>query len=96
MVEIGVRMALGATRSAMVWLVLGNALRLAVIGTATGIPLAVAVGRVSKTLLYRVTALDPITLAATVFLLIGIAALAAAVPGRRASLLDPSSALKSE
>jgi putative ABC transport system permease protein len=78
----------------MVWFVLGNALRLAAIGIAIGMPLAVAVGRSSKALLYGVAAFDPITLAATAFLLIGIAGLAAAVPSRRVSLLDPSSALR--
>jgi ABC-type antimicrobial peptide transport system permease subunit len=94
--EIGIRMALGATRSGVVWMVLREALALAACGVVAGLPVAVSLGQTAKGLLYGVAAFDPATFAGASLLLALFAALAAAVPGRRAGSLDPMAALRSE
>jgi predicted permease len=92
--EIGVRMALGATRRGVVWLVLREALVLAAGGIAIGFPVVMVLGRAIRALLYGVTPVDPFALSAAALLLIAFAVIAAIVPGRRASRLDPMSALR--
>jgi hypothetical protein len=92
--EIGIRMALGATKRAMVWLVLAESLALAASGLVIGAPAVLALGRITGALLYGVEPLDPIVLAGAASLVLVFAALAAVVPARRASLLDPMSALR--
>jgi predicted permease len=92
--EIGIRMALGATRRGVVWLVLREALALAAGGIAIGLPMVLALGRTAKALLYGVTPFDPAAFSAAALLLVVFTVLAAIVPGRRASLLDPMSALR--
>jgi ABC-type antimicrobial peptide transport system permease subunit len=94
--EFGVRMALGAGPGRLVRSVVGNGLRLAGIGIALGLIVAVAAARVLASLLFGVGAADPVTLggASLVFLL--TAGLAALVPARRASRTDPLRALRSE
>jgi predicted permease len=94
--EIGIRMALGATRSRVVWLVLREAFALAGGGIVIGLPVVLALGRVAKALLYGVEPLDPLALASAALLLLVFAALAATLPGCRASLLDPTTALRRE
>jgi ABC-type antimicrobial peptide transport system permease subunit len=94
--EIGIRMALGATRSGVVWLVLQEALALAVAGIVIGFPLVLALGRVTKALLYGVGPFDTLAFSSAALLLLVFTALAAVVPGRRASLLDPTTALRRE
>jgi ABC-type antimicrobial peptide transport system permease subunit len=94
--EIGIRMALGATRSEVIWIVLREGFALAAAGVFIGAPMALAVGQVAKALLYGVEPFDLSALASAAFLLLVLAALAAVLPGRRASLLDPSTALRGE
>ena len=94
--EIGIRMALGATRSGVVWLVLREAFALAGGGIVIGLPVVLALVRVTKASLYGVEPFDPLAFASAALLLLVFTALAATLPGRRASLLDPTSALRRE
>ncbi|MEX2261045.1 MAG: ABC transporter permease [Bryobacteraceae bacterium] len=94
--EIGIRMALGATRSGVVWLVLREAFALAGGGIVIGLPVVLALGQVTKASLYGVEPFDPLAFASAALLLLLFTALAATLPGRRASLLDPTSALRRE
>jgi predicted permease len=94
--EIGVRMALGARSSDVIRLVLGEALALAGIGIAFGVAGAAAAGRFIAAMLYGVRPGDPLTLVATVALLIGVAVAASWVPARRASRVEPVNALRAE
>ena len=94
--EIGVRMALGATRRHVLGLTLGQALRLAAIGLAIGVVLAYGMGRMLSSVLRGAVASDPVLLAAVTFAL-ALAALAAAwLPARRAMGVDPAIALRAE
>jgi predicted permease len=92
--EIGIRMALGAERASVVWLVARQAAGLVVVGALIGIPAALAVTRLVKTFLFGVTAQDPATIAAGMFVLMAVAALASLVPARRATKVDPMTALR--
>jgi predicted permease len=94
--EIGVRIALGATPAAVMRLILGQALRPVAIGAAVGLAAALAASRVLATQLFGVNRTDPLTIAAVVATLIGVALLASAVPARRAAAVDPTRALQSE
>jgi predicted permease len=94
--EIGIRMALGATRAAMVWMVLREGLVLATAGILIGVPVVLLLAPIAEALLYGVTPLDPMTLSGSTLLLLGFAVLAGIVPARAASLLDPTSALRRE
>lgn len=94
--EIGIRMALGATRNGIVWLILREALALALGGIVIGLPVVLALGRVTKALLYGVEAFDPAVFASAALLLLVFTALAATVPSLRAGLLNPTSALRRE
>jgi len=94
--EIGVRMALGARRSNVLWLILREILVLVAIGVAIGVPLALVGNRLVVKLLYGLTPADPVSLLAAVTLLIVIAALAGYLPARKASLVEPTVALRCE
>jgi predicted permease len=94
--EIGVRIALGATRGDVVRLVLGQAMRPVVIGTVVGVGAALAASRVLASQLFQVSRTDPLTITAVVATLIGVALVASAVPARRAAAVDPTRALQSE
>ncbi|HUG81453.1 MAG TPA: ABC transporter permease [Bryobacterales bacterium] len=94
--EIGVRMSLGAQRGDVVWMVLRNALGLVAAGLAVGLPICLWVSRFVKTLLFGVEPNDPLTLAVTVTILTAVALLAALIPARRASRVDPLMALRHE
>ncbi len=94
--EIGVRMALGATPLAVQWLVLRQALWLVLIGLGLGVPAAIAVAQLLARLLFEVTPLDPRALAGSILVLVTVAASAAFLPARRASRLDPITALRNE
>jgi predicted permease len=94
--EIGVRLALGAMRGSVVWLVMREVLLLVGLGLAVGIPAALALGRFVSAQLYGVKANDPWVAAIAVVLLSLIAALAGLVPARRASRIDPLLALRYE
>jgi predicted permease len=94
--EIGIRMALGANRKSVLALVLRGALGLIVLGLAIGIPAALAGGRVLASLLYGVKAWDPLTLGLGAVALAICALVAAFVPARRGTKVDPIVALRYE
>ena len=94
--EIGIRMALGATRGGMVWLILREAAALATGGIVIGIPAALALARMSRALLYGVGSFDLPAFACALLVLLVFAAIAAIVPACRAGRLDPVSALRCE
>ena len=94
--EIGIRVALGAKTSDVLKLVVAQGMSLAVIGVGTGLAGAVLVTRVMASLLFNVSAMDPVTFIAIAFLLIGVALLACYVPARRAMKVDPMIALRYE
>jgi predicted permease len=92
--EFGVRAALGATRLAVVRLALTEAMRPVAAGTILGVLAALASSRFTQTLLFEVSAIDPLALAGAAAVLLAVAAIAAWIPARRASRLDPVSALR--
>jgi ABC-type antimicrobial peptide transport system permease subunit len=92
--EIGVRMALGATAASVFRLVLGQALRLAVIGVAAGLLAAALLTRLLERLLYDVEPLDPSTFVVTALVLLVVATVASYVPARRAMRMAPVDALR--
>jgi len=92
--EIGVRVALGAQRSDVLRLVVGESARLAVLGVAIGMGLSFLVTRLLASLLFGISATDPITFAGVALLLSFVALLASYIPARRAMRLDPNSALR--
>ncbi len=94
--EIGIRMALGARRGDVLKLVVGDGLRLAIIGVAIGLAGALGLMRFLSSLLYGVKPTDPLTLAAVSLLLIAVALLASYIPARRAAKVDPMVALRYE
>jgi putative ABC transport system permease protein len=94
--EIGLRMALGADRGRVLWLVLREAVYLVGAGLVIGLGIALAAGRTASTLLYGLEPHDPLTLAASVVLLLMVAMAASYVPAYRASVLDPMTALRDE
>ena len=94
--EIGVRIALGATKGNVVWLILGQALRPVAVGAVVGVAAALVASRVLASQLFGVSRTDPLTIATVVATLIGVALVASAVPARRAAAVDPTRALQSE
>jgi macrolide transport system ATP-binding/permease protein len=94
--EIGLRMALGAGRGQVVWLVLRDGFVLAAIGIAVGLGLAFGAGRLVAGQLTGVSGADPVSFAGTAALLGAVAAIACLLPARRASALNPLTALRRE
>jgi putative ABC transport system permease protein len=94
--EIGVRMALGATRGSIMTLVLSHAVRWAVLGVFTGILSSLASGKILRSLLFQTSARDPLIFMAAAFVLVLAAFAASSVPARRAAFADPIAALRSE
>ena len=94
--EIGIRMALGADRRNVLGLVLRSALAQVGLGLAIGIPASLAGGFLLASQLYQVKSYDPLILGAAALILAGAAILAASVPARRASRVDPIVALRHE
>jgi len=94
--EIGVRVALGAARRDVLALVLSYGSKLAIVGVVLGLAGAFLITRFIKTLLYNVSATDPVSFAGVSLFLILVAILASYVPARRATAVDPLTALRAE
>jgi predicted permease len=94
--EIGIRMALGASRSGVVAMVLRSALGQLVVGLAIGVPAALLAGHLMASLLYQVGAYDPITFLAATAVLAACATIAGLIPARRAASIDPMKALRTD
>jgi putative ABC transport system permease protein len=94
--EIGVRMALGARPASIFLMVIGDGIKLALIGVCIGIAGALTVTRFLSGLLYRVAPADPFTFVSVILLLLGVALIACYIPARRATKVDPMVALRHE
>jgi len=94
--EVGIRMALGARAADVLRLVLRQGMAPVLAGLAVGLGGALALGRLSSSLLFGVASHDPVTLAAAAAVLTAAALLACALPARRAARIDPAQALRDE
>ena len=94
--EIGIRIALGATRENVGWLILREVVRMSAIGLAIGLPLAYGIGRLVESQLFGVKASDPLVFIAAAVSLAGVAMLAGWLPARKAASVDPMVALRYE
>jgi predicted permease len=92
--EIGLRMALGAQRADVLWLILRQVVVVTGIGLVAGIPMAITGAKAVASLLYGVKTIDPASLAIAIVVMTIVAGLAAYVPARRAARLDPLTALR--
>ena len=94
--EIGIRIALGAQRSTVLWLMLGEGMKMAMIGVVVGTVAAAGLTRFMSQLIYGVSAADPVTFAGVIIVLTTVAFAACYVPARRAMRVDPMVALRYE
>jgi predicted permease len=94
--EIGIRMALGASGGSVLWMILRETVTLVLGGIAVGLPLTLAVTRLTGKLLFGLTPADPLTLALAMFAMAVTAAAASYLPARRAARVDPMVALRYE
>jgi putative ABC transport system permease protein len=94
--EIGIRIALGARRAAVLWMILRRTAALATLGVAIGLAAALAVTRVLETALFEIKPGDPSTLAAVAILIMATAFIASLVPALRATRVDPLAALRQD
>jgi ABC-type antimicrobial peptide transport system permease subunit len=92
--EIGVRMALGARPSSLVRAIVGHGLTLGFLGAAIGLPAAIGVAKLFRSLLFGVSPQEPVTLAAGAVVLIIVALASSYIPARRAARVDPLAALR--
>ena len=94
--ELGIRMALGAHRKDVFWLIQREALWLVLIGVVVGLPLILAMARVASALLFELSHTDPVSLIGAAVLMVVIAMIAGYLPSRRATRVDPIVALRYE
>jgi predicted permease len=94
--ELGIRVALGATKADILRLVIGNGLILTVAGILTGLAGSIVLTRLMTTVLYQTSATDPLTFAASAILFTVAATLASYLPARRAIRIDPTDALRGQ
>jgi putative ABC transport system permease protein len=94
--EMAVRMALGASRANVLWLVLKHSLELAAIGAGMGLAGAWAAQRLTSGLLFGISPVDPVTFAAGAAFLMVVAGIASAIPGARVMQIDPALALRQD
>jgi ABC-type antimicrobial peptide transport system permease subunit len=94
--ELGIRLALGARPSLLIWMVMREVLVLLAIGLAVGVPAGIALGRYVSSVLYGIKPSDPYLATSTVLLLTLVSAAAGLIPARRASRIDPILALRYE
>jgi ABC-type antimicrobial peptide transport system permease subunit len=94
--EIGIRMALGAKRSNVLWLILREILVLVAVGIAIGVPLALEGNHLVSKLLYGLSPADPASLFTSIAMLVAVALIAGYLPARKASLVEPTVALRCE
>lgn len=94
--EIGIRMALGAQRSEVLWLVMRETLVLLAIGIAVGVPAALATARLIKSQLFALNSSDPLTITCAIVAVFAAGALAAFLPAQRATSVEPMLALQSD
>jgi len=94
--ELGIRMALGASRHQVLWNVLLESLGLVGLGLALGVPSVLAASKLLSGLLFGLTASDPLTISGAVVILVGVAGIAASIPAFRAARVDPLVALRYE
>jgi macrolide transport system ATP-binding/permease protein len=94
--EIGIRMALGARRSGIIWLMVRSVLTLEMIGLAIGVPIVLAGSRYLESLMFGIRPNDPAAITAAVLLLFSAGLIASFLPARRASTIDPLVAVRNE
>ncbi|MGH9403966.1 MAG: FtsX-like permease family protein [Terriglobia bacterium] len=94
--EIGIRMALGAQRADVLWMVLREALQLVALGAGLGVPVALVFAWIISSQFYGITPYDPVAVCVATAMLAAIAAIASYIPARRATKVDPMVALRQE
>ena len=94
--EIGIRMALGAERRRIVWMVMRETILLVLLGIALGVPIALGAARLISSQLFGLNPADPLSLIVAAFVLTGVACLAGFLPARKASKVNPLIALRYE
>jgi ABC-type antimicrobial peptide transport system permease subunit len=94
--EMGIRMALGAKQKDILSLMVGQGLRMTLVGVGIGLALALVLGQLLSTLLYGIKAHDPLTFVGVAALLVTVALVATWLPARRAARVDPAITLRAE